>query len=240
MLDIRIFNTPEELYSEAAANFLTTRTAAQQSQGPFKLALSGGRTPLPLYLRLAGNLKDDSLDWKKIHFFWGDERAVEPDHPDSNYGKAFQALLKIRGVPLANIHRVKGDLQPEIAAKKYEQDLLNWFGVDPPRFDLILLGLGDDGHTASLFPGTKLEEDAWVNAVHVPELESWRITFTPRLINAASRILFLVVGAEKAGVLNKVLNRPHQPETCPAQLVQPENGELFWLIDRDAAAELDS
>jgi len=143
-------------------------------------------------------------------------------------------------VPLANIHRVKGDLQPEIAAKKYEQDLLNWFGVDPPRFDLILLGLGDDGHTASLFPGTKLEEDAWVNAVHVPELESWRITFTPRLINAASRILFLVVGAEIAGVLNKVLNGPYQPETCPAQLVQPENGELFWLIDRDAAAELDS
>ena len=240
MAEIRIFKTSEELYSEATAIYLTTGTKAQRNQNFFSVALSGGSTPLPLYRRLAESVEGDQLDWEKIHFFWGDERAVEPDHPDSNYGEAFQTLLKPRGVPLTNIHRVEGELMPEIAAQKYEQDLLGWFGVIPPRFDLILLGLGNDGHTASLFPGTKLPEDAWVNAVHVPELESWRITVTPQLINAACRVLFLVVGAEKARALKEVLNGPYQPETYPAQLVQPENGELIWLIDRDAAAELGS
>jgi 6-phosphogluconolactonase len=240
MAEIRIFKTPENLYSEAIAIFLSAGTEAQRNQASFSVALSGGSTPLPLYQRLAENGKGDQLNWEKIHFFWGDERAVGPDHPDSNYGEAFQALLKPRGVPDPNIHRIEGERQPENAAQKYEQDLLEWFGEIPPRFDLILLGLGDDGHTASLFPGTKLSGSAWVNAIHVPKLESWRITMSPRLINAASLVLFLVIGAEKARALNKVLNGPYHPEIYPAQLIQPENGELIWLIDKDAAAELDS
>jgi 6-phosphogluconolactonase len=240
MAEIRIFNTPEELYREATAFFLTTGIDAQRNQGLFSVALSGGSTPLPLYRRLAEHGEGDRLDWTRVHFFWGDERAVSPDHPDSNYREAFQTLLEPRRVPDTNIHRVEGESQPEIAAQKYEGDLLDWFGETPPRFDLILLGLGSDGHTASIFPGTKLLESAWVNAVHVPKLESWRITATPQLINAASRVLFLVIGGDKARALKAVLTGTYQPETYPAQLVQPKNGELIWLIDRDAAAELGS
>lgn len=240
MAEIRIFKTPEELYREATAIFLTTGTEAQRNQGLFSVALSGGSTPLPLYRQLAEHGEGDRLDWKKIHFFWGDERAVSPDHPDSNYREAYQTLLKPRRVPDTNIHRIEGEFQPKIAAQKYEEDLLDWFAEIPPRFDLILLGLGSDGHTASIFPGTKIHESSWVNAVHVPELESWRITATPQLINAASRVLFLVVGGEKARALKAVLTGSYQPQTYPAQLVQPQNGELIWLIDRDAAAELGS
>jgi 6-phosphogluconolactonase len=246
MTDIRIFDTLDELYSAGARFFLKTAVESLRRQDRFSVALSGGSTPLPLYQRLAVDQEGGRLDWEKVHFFWGDERAVAPDHPDSNYRGVLQTLLAPRGIPVENIHRIEGEYQPEIAAGNYERDLLDWFGELPPRFDLILLGMGDDGHTASLFPGTSLVKGtstndlSWVDAVQVPRLESWRITFTPRLINAAAQVLFLVVGANKAKTLRAVIKGSYQPDILPAQLIQPENGKLTWLIDKDAAAELGS
>ncbi len=245
MTDIHIHNNPAELYTKAAGVFLQTGAEALDRQGIFSVALSGGSTPLPLYRKLAVDPAADSLDWNKAHFFWGDERAVGPDHPDSNFGEAYHSLLEPRAVPLKNIHRIEGELPPETASQKYQKDLLDWFGDTPPRFDLIMLGLGSDGHTASLFPvkipgeSSSDSEKTWVKAVYVPGMDSWRITFTARLINAASKIMFLVIGRNKARTLNQVINGPYIPDTFPAQLIQPDNGQLIWLVDQDAAAELD-
>ena len=244
MADIQIFDSPETLYAKAAEVFLESGAEALRRQGKFSVALSGGSTPLPLYRTLSKYQAANSLDWNKVHFFWGDERAVKPDHPDSNYRSVYESLLEPRAVSMDNIHRIEGELQPELAAHKYQKHLLDWFGEDPPRFDLILLGLGSDGHTASLFPGTHLvepatmAEDSWVDALYLPHLQSWRISFTAHLINAGSQILFIVRGSEKAGALKQVLKGSYKPQACPAQLIQPENGRLVWLVDRDAAAEL--
>ncbi len=245
MADIHIFDTPDELYNAGSKRFLKAADETLRRQGRFAVALSGGSTPLPLYQQLAQDHRANGLDWDRIHFFWGDERPVEPGHPDSNYRGAFQALLDPRQIPTGNIHRVKGELEPADAARQYEAEILDWFEGNPPRFDLILLGMGDDGHTASLFPGTSVvsaahnEQPTLVEAVLVPKLESWRITFTPRLINAAAQVLFMVIGEEKAKALKAVIEGPYQPATYPAQLVQPQDGSLTWLIDRDAALELD-
>lgn len=244
MADIRIFDSPQELYNQAARLFHQAAVKTFHRQSSFAVALSGGSTPLPLYQRLARDQQADQLDWSKMHFFWGDERTVGPDHPDSNFRSAYDALLASRGIPTENLHRIRGEDFPKTAARSYEKELLDWFEELPPRFDLILLGMGADGHTASLFPGTSLvdpkgkEPHAWVEAVQVPKLDSWRITFTPRLINAASQVIFLVKGADKAPALQAVLEGPYQPAVYPAQLVQPENGKLTWLIDQEAAADL--
>ena len=244
MADIRIFDSSQELYNEAARVFHQAAAEALYRQGRCSVALSGGSTPLPLYQLLTQDPKADQLDWNMIHFFWGDERTVGPDHPDSNFRSAYQALLAPRKIPSQNLHRVRGEEPPQTAAQRYERELIDWFGSTPPQFDLILLGMGADGHTASLFPGTSLvdphrvESLSWVEAVQVPKLDSWRITFTPRLINAASQVLFLVKGADKAPALKAVIEGPDQPATVPAQLVRPEHGNLTWLIDQEAAAEL--
>lgn len=243
MADIQIFETSQVLYHKAADLFLRTAEKVLRDQGRFSVALSGGSTPLPLYRRLAEDQPGESLDWHLVDFFWGDERAVAPDHPDSNFRAASQALLDPRSIPAGQIHRIRGELHPERAARIYQEELLGWFQDRPPRFDLILLGLGSDGHTASLFPGTvssPADRSSWVKAVYIPTLESWRITFTARLINAASLVLFLVSGKEKARALNRVINGSFQPDTFPAQLIQPTQGQLTWLIDKAAAAELGS
>jgi len=246
MADIRIHNKSEDLIQSAAELFLKTGTAAQQREGIFSVVLSGGSTPLPLYQLLADSADSSPLDWHKTHFFWGDERPVGPDHPDSNYGGANQALLAPLAIPPENIHRIQGERQPEIAARYYEEALARFFGERPPRFDLIFLGLGDDGHTASLFPGriplgsTTTDQDRLVQAVQVPAIGSARITFSAALINAAALVVFLVAGQDKASALRSVIHGPYQPETFPAQLIRPGNGGLIWLVDRDAAAKLDS
>ena len=245
MTDIRIFDTPDDLYSAAADLFIKVGVASLQEKDSFTVALAGGSTPLPLYQQLATDQDADPLAWDKIHFFWGDERTVGPDHPDNNFRAGYQALLEPRGVPEGNIHRIQGELKPAEAAGSYERELLDRFDGPRPRFDLILLGMGDDGHTASLFPGTsivstpKKDGNTLVKAVQVPKLASWRITFTPYLINAASRVVFLVAGAAKAPTLKAVLEGPYLPVTYPAQLVQPTDGELIWLIDQDAASLLE-
>jgi len=245
MAELHIFDTPEELTKAAFGLFLQAAAEALRAKEKCSVALSGGGTPLPLYQRLAQDPEADRLDWNRIHFFWGDERPVGPDHPDSNYQSAYQALLGPRGIPEEHIHRVQGEDDPARAARQYQQLLGTWFSERPPQFDLILLGMGDDGHTASIFPQTDLaagapgDESSWVEAVWVPKLESWRISFTPQLINAAARVVFLVSGGGKAETLREVIQGPYRPAIFPAQLIQPRNGKLTWLIDSAAAAELD-
>jgi len=241
MTDIQISPTQSAFIARAASKFCEAAQEAIRLRGRFTVALSGGSTPLPIYKTLASSQQADQLDWAKIHFFWGDERPVPKDHPDSNYGHAYQALLQPRKVPSGNIHRIKGELEPAAAAEIYENELRSFFKEDPPQLDLILLGMGGDGHTASLFPGTTiLTETAagadLVAAVFVPRLDTWRISFTPKVIKAGRQIVFLVSGTEKAGTLAQVLEGPFQPEKYPSQLFRDD---ATWLTDQQAASELE-
>ncbi|MBM2841757.1 MAG: pgl, partial [Bacteroidetes bacterium] len=176
-----------------------------------------------------------------VHLFWGDERCVPPDDPESNYRMVHEALLRHIGIPPENVHRIKGELDPALTAREYEEEIRRAFGVNEnaiPRFDLILLGLGEDGHTASLFPGTSAlqEKQRIVTEVYVEKLESHRITITLSVINNAFHVFFLVSGKSKAQILGAVLNE--SPVSYPAQLVRPVAGELQWLVDQDAASQL--
>src|SRR5262249_2539250 len=226
----------------AATEFVRQAQEAVQAKGAFTVALSGGSTPKNLYALLA----DDSalratIPWDKVHFFWGDERHVPPDHPDSNYRMAHEALLsKVPALP-ANVYRIKGEY-PEAshAADEYDQTLRKFFGLAAgrfPRFDLLLLGMGPDGHTASLFPGTAaLHESArLVVANWVEKFHSHRITLTPPVLNNAASIIFLVSGEEKADPLRSVLQGEEQPERFPSQSISPAQGTVLWLVDRPAA-----
>ena len=206
-------------------------------RGVFHLALSGGSTPRALYQRLA---RTDHIDWSKVHVWWSDERDVPADHPESNYRMANEAMLRQLPIPAGQIHRVPTELGPARAADRYEAEIRAV--VSESRFDLILLGLGDDGHTASLFPHTQALEatDRLVAANFVPKLGAWRITFTAPLINAADTVFFLVSGASKAAALRSVLLGSYQPEALPAQLIAPVPGKLFWMTDADAAAHVAS
>jgi 6-phosphogluconolactonase len=241
----RVVPDAPALYHAAAQEFLERAQEAVRARGRFMVALSGGSTPRALYCLLA----DDAafagvMPWDKIHFFWGDERHVSPDHGDSNFHMAREALLGKVPVAPANIHRINGE-NPDAAtaASDYEQDLRHSFGIsshEVPRFDLILLGLGADGHTASLFPGTTAlhEESHLVVSNRVEKLKTDRITFTARLINRAAAVLMLVSGQDKAHTLNAVLRGPYEPERLPAQLVMPHDGALIWLVDQSAASAI--
>ena len=189
------------------------------------------------------------MDWQRVHIFWGDERCVPPYHIDSNYRMVRQMLLEHVPLPDSNVHRIYGELKPEQAAAKYESELHTFFGTDwqasdcdeqIARFDLILLGMGDDGHTASLFPGTAAihEQRRWVLAHYVEKLNTWRVTLIPVVINAAANVAFIVSSKGKAERLRQVLNGPYQPEILPAQIVRPTVGRLLWLVDAAAASLL--
>ncbi len=223
------------------------RAAAAEAiarRGLFSIALAGGSTPRPLYETLAA---DHYIDWPRWQLFWGDERTVLPDHPDSNYRMVERALLKslsARRTPPALVARMEGERPPSEAATRYAERL-RVLPVDPstgqfPRFDLVLLGMGSDGHTASLFPHTAaLEERAqWVAANPVPQLETVRLTLTFPVLNAARHLLFLVSGADKAEALHAVLHGPHDVAAYPSQGVQPLSGRLTWLVDEAAAQAL--
>lgn len=240
--DIRIVANSEELSRVAATEFVNQAKEAVQAKGTFTVALSGGSTPKSLYTLLA----DDAalrvvVPWDKVHFFWGDERHVPPDHPDSNYRMAHEALLSKVSVPPTNVHRIKSE-HPEAsrAADEYDQMLREFFGLAAeqfPQFNLVLLGMGPDGHTASLFPGTEAlrEQTHLVVANRVEKFDTYRITLTPPVLNSAAAIIFLVSGEEKAETLQAVLQGEKQPERFPAQLISPTHGTLLWLVDRPAA-----
>jgi 6-phosphogluconolactonase len=225
---------------EAARRFVALAQAAIENNGRFSLALSGGSTPRALYERLAQPPHRDQVDWEHIHVYWGDERYVPPDDPESCFRMAREALLAHVPIPAANIYpmpTVGGT--PEGAAGAYAETLVATFGAELPRFDLILLGMGPDGHTASLFPGhpeAVAPSDELVIAVHdSPKPPPTRISFTFKLIDAAANVLFLITGADKSATLRDVLHGPHDPAKLPAQGVRPAQGALVWLVDAAAA-----
>jgi 6-phosphogluconolactonase len=237
MAILRTYPTSQELAQAAADQFALLAEEAIQDHGRFAVALAGGGTPRPTYETLATIEFAQRVDWQRVHVFWGDERPVPPDHEDSNYRMAYEAMLKYVPIPKGNIHRVPAELKPQKAAHAYQETLQDFFAGEQVRFDLILLGMGTDGHTASLFPGTAAihEDTRLVTAQQVKEMDSWRITFTPAVINKAANVIFLVSGAEKAQTLHNVLVGHYQPDVWPAQIVRPDPGKLYWFLDAEAA-----
>jgi 6-phosphogluconolactonase len=237
---IEVLPTPAALTVAAAERFVASAAAAIQATGRFVVALSGGSTPKMLFALLASATYAGRVDWACVHVFWGDERCVPPDDPSSNYRMAKEALLDHVPIPPAQVHRMRGEDEPLAAAAAYQWDLRATLADAGGRFDLVLLGMGDNGHTASLFPGLLAvrETERQVVAEHVPEVGMWRLTLTPVAINDAAEVLFLVSGAGKAAMLQQVLEGPYHPEALPAQVVAPRDGRLVWMVDAAAAARL--
>jgi 6-phosphogluconolactonase len=240
MTVIRVLPDPSALADAAARHIVEAGQAAIDARGAFSIALSGGSTPRELHRRLASPPLAAQLDWSHVHVWFGDERCVPPDHADSNYRMASETLLSHVSIPPAQVHRMRGELEPTEAAAAYEQELRTFFGDEPPRLDIILLGMGDNGHTASLFPGLDAvhEQQRWVVAEYVAEVSMWRLTLTPQVLNLGREVLFLVAGSGKAAMLRQVLEGPYAPDEKPAQIVRPSPGEVIWLVDTAAAAEL--
>ena len=240
---VRVYPNPTEVARAAARLFVDYAWQAIAKDGQFFVALSGGSTPQLLFAFLASDEFRGQVDWAKVHVFWGDERAVPPTHPNSNYGMARRELLVRVPIPLGNVHRMEAE-KPNIgrAAHEYEEVLRKYLELDDrgfPRFHLIFLGMGPDGHTASLFPGTRVTQQTsrWVSTPMVAKLNARRMTLTLPLLNAAHWVLFLVAGAEKAETLRVVLEGKADPP-LPAQLVQPREGLRLFLVDEAAAALL--
>jgi 6-phosphogluconolactonase len=243
--EIRTLTTPQELFAAAAEEVVRAANEAVAQRGRFTIALAGGSTPKSLYNLLATNART-ALPWDRMFFFWGDERHVPPTDSDSNYRMADEAMLAKIPVPAANVFRMKTE-NPEAAAvaEDYEQTLRKFFQLEPgqlPTFDLILLGMGPDGHTASLFPGTAAlqEKSRLVLANWVEKMKTYRITLTLPVLNAARCVIFLVSGTDKAPALHAVLEEDVSGEQYPAKLVQPRQGKVIWLVDRAAASSLSS
>ncbi|HWP59403.1 MAG TPA: 6-phosphogluconolactonase [Candidatus Acidoferrales bacterium] len=243
MSEIVVCKDLGDLSLRVAAEFVSLARASVESAGRFTVCLSGGSTPAALYRLLASAAFAAKVPWDKCHFFWGDERCVPPDHPESNYALARAALLSKVAVPQSQVYRMPGEKPPDLAALRYEATLRTFFNLRAgsyPRFDLILLGLGADGHTASLFPGSEAlaVRDRCVVAPYVESLKAHRLTLTLAVINRAANVFFLVSGAEKAEILARVLE-PSDENSLPAARVKPEQGRLVWFVDEAAAAKIE-
>ena len=244
--EVRILPDAAAITRRAAPLFVQAAQEAVATSDSFTVALSGGSTPKSLYSLLADDVGlRAQLPWEKMHFFFGDERHVPPDHPDSNFRMANEALFARALVKPSRITRIKGEYaDAEKAALEYEQALRGYFIIEAgalPRFDLVLLGMGAEGHTLSLFPGTKAlhaPPDRIVVRNWVGKLYTERITLTASAVNQANRVIFLVTRADKAPALKAVLEGPYEPEQLPAQLIQPAHGKLLWLVDKAAGALL--
>ncbi len=207
----------------------------------FTLCLSGGSTPKKVYKLLAADKLKNKIDWSKIHFFWGDERYVPFTDEKNNAKMAFDSLLDHVPVVKENIHIMRTDIKPGAAAVEYEKILHSYFPNKSKTFDLVMLGMGDNAHTLSLFPGYDVvsEKEKWVESFYLTEQEMYRITLTAPVINAAGLVVFLVSGADKAAALQHVLAGEHNPDLYPSQIIQPFNGQLYWWIDEAAASDLE-
>lgn len=240
MPNVRIFADPDALSAAAAEQFTQFVGAARNHD--FFVALSGGSTPRALFQRLAHPPYAGQLPWVRLHFFWGDERLVPPNDPGSSYGDAQRLLFDHVPLPAANIHRIKGELPPEEARQDYIQQLRQAAPQGWPRFDLALMGLGADGHTASLFPGpiSAAEQTEPVISViaNYEDRPARRISLTPLVFNDARQVLFLVTGKNKAQAVTAVLQGPPDPQQWPAQRIQPHTGQLTWFLDQAAASLL--
>ena len=237
-MSVNVFETPDDLAKAAARAFVDRAADAISQRGRFAVALAGGSTPKNTYEILARDYAG-VVDWPHVHVFFGDERTVPPHHEDSNYRTAKEALLD--HVPVGSVHPMRGELPPEEAASSYEEALRSFFREDPPVFDLIMLGIGGDGHTASLFPETSALEvtDRLVVSNPVSKLDTTRITLTAPVLNAAREVSFLVAGEDKAEALKEILEGRADPREYPAKLVRPAGGPT-WMVDRAAAGLLNS
>jgi 6-phosphogluconolactonase len=240
----RILSFPDlEALSDAAARIFVEEAARSvAARGRFAVALSGGSTPRRTYQLLATERFRDRVNWQQVHIFWGDERGVSPEDSRSNYRLARGVLLTRVPIPPENLHPMAAFPSVAMGAQKYEAELKAFFGQARPSFDLIFLGMGADGHIASLFPGTPVlwEERHWVAGVSVPDQEVARVTLTSWVINLAALVVFLVAGQDKAEVLKSVLEGPRETVRFPAQLIRPVSQRLLWLVDQEAASLLSS
>jgi 6-phosphogluconolactonase len=241
----RVLPTPLATAQAGAQLFLDAAVKAATSRGAARIAISGGTTPKVMFALLADPAGPflKQVPWDKIDLFWVDERCVPPDNAESNYRMTNEAMLSKVPLPADRVHRMEGELDPEVAAARYESTIRNTFkleGAETPTFDLVLLGMGDDGHTASLFPHTDAlnEMSHIVVPNHVPQKDTWRITLTWPVINQGREVVFLIEGAGKAQVLHDVFLGPYQPDTYPSQIIRPSSGQLTLLLDRAAAAKL--
>ena len=239
--EFRIFKDLESLSRNAATLFVEQAEKAIEERGQFLTALNGGGTPTRLFQLLATDFRDQ-VNWSKVHVFWGDERCVPPDDPGSSYGQAKDALLNHVPIPEEDIHRVKGELAPADASKDYAL-VLKEFASSPfefPRFDLVYLGMGEDGHTASLFPGSPVNvtEPTFPVTAQYQDRPANRVTLTQVVFNQAHVVAFMATGEKKAVTLAKVLSGRYNPDLFPAQRIEPKNGKLIWLVDENAASKL--
>jgi len=235
-VNVKIYDSPQRLAEAAARAFVEGAAKAIAERGRFAVALAGGSTPKVTYEALACD-HSENVDWPNVHVFFGDERTVPPDHEYSNYRMAREALLD--HVPIGSVHRMRGELPPDEAAAAYEEELKGFFWEVPPVLDLVMLGIGEDGHTASLFPGTPAlgVTDRLAVANRVAKMETTRLTLTVPVLNAAWEVRFLVAGGGKADALAEILEGEADPHAYPAKLVRPPGGPT-WMVDRDAASSL--
>jgi 6-phosphogluconolactonase len=240
--DVRIFEDPDALSQAAADLFIESSGQAILDRGRFLITLCGGNTPLKLYELLAQSPYHEQVDWQHVHVFWGDERCVPVEDLQNSYRQAHEAWLGHVPIPSENIHRVQSDLEPDDASIAYALTLKGFASAphDWPRFDLVLLGMGDDGHTASLFPGSEVNPATPTLAVteKYQDRPANRVTLSPLVFNAARRVIFLVSGESKSETLANVLYGEYQPELLPAQRIRPTDGEIIWLVDQAAASKL--
>jgi 6-phosphogluconolactonase len=241
MRHLIVVDNPDTLAQQAVDTILESAHQAFELRGVFRLCLAGGSTPRRIYRQLAEAQNITGLDKPGLVLYWGDERCVRPDDPNSNYRMAKEELIPSLHTDNVAIHRMEGEVDPPKSAAQYESLLKSHFLLPgEPTFDLLLLGMGEDGHTASLFPHTAAvnEETHWVLGHYIPQLATWRLTLTPPVLNRARRILFMVSGETKAPALAQVLTGAFTPENYPAQIIRPDAGEMLWLVDRAAASQL--
>jgi len=245
-VEYRVFDEQDALVHATAQYFAEGIRAAAAARGFARIAISGGGSPKPVFSLLADEQQPyrSAIPWDRLWVFWVDERCVPPEHPDSNYGVARELLLAKVPIPAEQVIRIEGELKPEEAAARYESAIRGNYrleGAEVPIFDMVQLGMGDDGHTASLFPHTEALNEMGRIAIanHVPQqTQTWRVTLTRPVINAGRDVFFLIDGAKKADPLGRVLQGAYEPETLPSQLIQPQNGRLLFYLDRAAAAHL--
>ncbi len=233
---IHAYPNKDKLVTAATEHVVNSIGQAIEERGLCNMALAGGNTPREVYSMLADDTCRDRVDWSRLHLFWGDERMVPPEHEDSNFRMVKETLLDHVSIPDGNVHRIRGEIAPEQAAREYAELLHDHFESDSPRFDIILLGIGEDGHTASLFPGTDAVEEGVKHAmaVFVPRLDTWRVTLTFPVLNAAREVLFLASGKSKSDIVQRIISIKQPAKEFPASLVNPENGTLHWMLDSEA------
>jgi 6-phosphogluconolactonase len=240
--DIRIFDSHEEFEQKSAEEIVHLMQGVLRDRGVCSVVLSGGETPKGIYRRLGTDPLKQVLDWSRVSIFFSDERCVSPDDSQSNYGMVRRELISHVGIAPHNVHRIHGESSPEKGAVEYEKVLRTVFNPGPPRFDVVLLGMGSDGHTASLFPSTDTldEENRWVREVYVPHLDAWRITLTFPVINSGREVLILAAGESKAPMIERALGAQAPTKKLPVTMVQPVEGSLRWRLDKQAASRFTS